>query len=423
MRRRPVLLLFLVFAVMHVALLPQWVFSGDSYRYAVAALRLTGTPEGAAHAEALRAYCSAQDLQPYADCLADVPAGLRPYGERYESIFAARPGYPLLTAPLVLALGVLPGMWLTGLALSVVSAWLVGLLLREAGYGPRAVLGGQALLLFGPLGYWSMRPLTEGAVLACVLACTLGAYRLVSGRPSGAWVPLGVGFGVLAGVKYSSALMVGVGLGVAGLVLLVRTHLVRPDLVRTRKAARHLAVAGASGVAGLAGLSWLLGLPGPAVAAQDLLTEHFTRPDVANPGTRIAMLAVRYWAEWARDETAFVVLLGLAGWLLWRRGDARLAVTVAAAGAVGFLTASALPGANELDRLWVLMWLPVVVGLPGLGRFVGPRTTREEGPEWSPPLRSLPGTRTAGAAPAEAAPAGAAPAGAAPAGAAGGQPS
>ncbi|MER5890858.1 hypothetical protein ABT160_44165 [Streptomyces sp. NPDC001941] len=339
-------LLLAAFAAVHAALLPYWVFSGDSYRYATAALGFLGAGPAEAHRAALEAWCGAQHAVPYASCLADVPEGLRALDPRYERIFTTRPGYPLLAAPAVALLGVVPGMWLTGLLLGAAGGLLTHRVLREAGAGRGAAAVGTGLFLFGAPGYWSVRPLTEGALFVGALAVVLGARRVLAGRPGGLAVVAGALAGLVA-VKYSTALLVGAALAVAGLAGRSR-----------RLAALGLGTAGA-----VATGTWALGLPGASVAAQDLLTGHFARPDVADPWPRMAGLAVRFWLDWGRDETAFAVLLALAAAALWR-ADRRLALPALAVAAAGAGAATALPGAAELDRLWVLMWVPVVLGVP-----------------------------------------------------------
>ncbi|MEV0090199.1 hypothetical protein [Streptomyces sp. NPDC050738] len=347
------LLVLLVFVCFQAAITPHWSYSNDSYRYTRNALEYLGEPPAQARREALSAYCAGQPATPRTTCLSAHAEGLAPNSPAYERIFTTRPGYPLLAAPAIALLGIAPGLWTTALLLTAAAGLLAYRLLREAGAGAWTAAGGQGLLLFGAPGNWAMRPLTEGLVLVAVLACVLGAYRILEGRPGTA--PLLTGFAVLCATKYSTALLFAAALAAA---CLLRWAFVREDT-----APRRLGLASAAAALLLALGCRLLGLPGATHAAQEVLTEHFTRPEVAAPWLRLPPLITQYWLTWGRTESAFAALLAVSSLALWRLLP-RLALPALAAALTGAATASALPRPDELDRLWLLMWVPVVLGAP-----------------------------------------------------------
>ncbi|WP_329119675.1 hypothetical protein [Streptomyces sp. NBC_01465] len=363
------LLVLLLFLCFQAAVASHWAYSNDSYRYTRSTLEFLGEPPAEARAQARAVYC--------AEHPAPCPATIAPDSPAYERIFTTRPGYPLLAAPAVALLGVVPGLWTTALVLTAAAGLLAYGLLREAGAGVWTAAGGQALLVFGAPGNWAMRPLTEGLVLVAVLACVLGAYRILEGRrPGAAW--LLTGFAVLCAAKYSTALLFA---GALGAVCLVRWALVRED-----RAARGLGLAAAGAAGALAVVCRLLGLPGAGHAAQEVLTEHFTRPEVAEPWLRMAPLVAQYWLTWGRGQSAFAALLAVSAVALWRLHP-RLALPALAAAATGAATASALPRPDELDRLWLLMWVPVVLGAPLLAALLS--RTRQDPVQPSYPSGSL----------------------------------
>ena len=72
------------------------------------------------------------------------------------------------------------------------------------------------------------------------------------------------------------------------------------------------------------------------------------------------------WRDWAAEQAAtpyFLLLTALAAWALIRYGDG-LGWPALAAGFTGVCLITAHPLVQEADRLGVLMWMPVVLGLP-----------------------------------------------------------
>ncbi|MGA5703803.1 hypothetical protein [Peterkaempfera bronchialis] len=378
------LLVALVFAALQVVAHPNWTLANDSYRYARQSLEILGASPAEARQQAVRAYCAdraaqrkrsrALDPVPAGShagrntglrtCLRTNAGGLAPTDPRYERIFETRPGYPLLISPAVALIGVARGMWLTGLLLAIGASLLVVAVLRQVGGSPTAAVAGQLLFLSSRLGWWTAQPLAEGAVTVGVLAALLGAWWLLHGRrPAGAGLLLAA-LGATALVKYSAALTLACALALAAACLLFARPGRPPAAARTG-AVPLAALAGASAALIAVGAS-ALRLPDAAESLQDTFSRNFHRALVTDPWQRLLGLDVHYWAQWLRDQAAqplLPVLLCLAGWALLRRCRV-LGVLAAAAAAVGVATAAAHPLVSQQDRLWALLWVPVVLGVP-----------------------------------------------------------
>lgn len=381
------LLVVLVFAALQALAHPDWALANDSYRYARQSLEILGHSPADARREAVQAYCASDAAQrqrlrgldpllggPPAErstdlqtCLELNADGLAPDDPRYERIFAARPGYPLLIAPAVALFGISRGMWLTGVLLAAGASLLVVLLLRQAGASRAAALTGQALFLCSRLGWWSTQPLAEGAVTVGVLGALLGAWWLLHGRGRAGACVLLLSLAATALVKYSVAMMLACALAFAAACLpLTRSGRAACPGRVARTGMIPLAALSAAAAALVAVAATVLRLPDVSETLQDTFSHSFHRALVTDPWPRLLRLDGHYWAEWLRDQAAqplLTLLLCLAGWALVRRGRV-LGVLSAAAGAVGVATAAAHPVINQQDRLWALLWVPVVLGVP-----------------------------------------------------------
>ncbi|SDK51216.1 hypothetical protein [Streptomyces indicus] len=383
------LLLALVLAGFHGAgSLSDWGYSNDSYRYTRAAYEILGMPRAQAQAAARDAYCAAGPGT--AACVAANPHGLKPDHPRYERVFDTRPGYPLLAAPFIALLGPLKGLWTLSCALTALSGVLAYRLLRGAGLGRRASLAGEAVLLAGGLGYWGARALADSLATPCLLLCGIGVVRILTaatttstgagagtGRRTAGLALFATGFLALALTKYSTALLFAVALAAAGGLSLWR----RAGQRAVQPAALRLLTVTAAGVAGaVAAATSLLGLPAASETMQDTLTRYFTRPDVPDPIRGMLALEAGYWPTWFHHNAGFAALLGLCLWALWRHRPALLPFALAA-GLTGLGTAFAHPLLEELDRLWVLAWVPVALGVPVLAQTVLAGTRRSYAPQ------------------------------------------
>ncbi|MFF1914936.1 hypothetical protein ACFVYE_25710 [Streptomyces sp. NPDC058239] len=377
------LLALLVSAVYVLAQLTagtSWTLFPDSYRYARAAEEYLGADRGEAHRAALSAFCTSraeevvrsEKLDPLtgeagpgaagaasrAECLArwshapDITTG----DSRYQSIFSSRPGYPLLAAPFVGALGVIDGMRALGLLLAVGGSLTVCGLLRGAGLSPAAAVAGQIAFLASPLGRWSLQALSEGLVTVCVLGAVWGGVLMARDRrAAGAALFIG-SLAVCTVTRYSTALVLAALIAVAMLV---------SWLLRRSRTDLSLAGAATGCAAAVALVMKLLGLPSSEVTLQDTFTRHFRTPEVPDPWTRLVDLDLEYWSHWMGEQAAmpfFLVATVVALWVLLRRGGV-LGPLACAVTLTGALQIAAHPLVQEADRLGVLMWIPVTLGI------------------------------------------------------------
>ncbi|MFI5572320.1 hypothetical protein ACIA6T_34300 [Streptomyces sp. NPDC051740] len=284
--------------------------------------------------------------------------------ERFMRIFEVRPGYPVFLAPFVGLLGVTWGVWTAGVVVTCAGGVLAFLVLRALSVPVQLALTGQALFLVLPCGTTAMRPMAEGLLLTLTLAALWGCALVLQGHRTRAGPAL-VGAALLAlfTVKHSQALFLGLCLAGAGAAIAVRRRW------RGREPGRGvvaLAGAGCAGVLGTVLLARLLGYPSASESVQDLLTDHFARPDRERPWAEFFQLQGNFWTEWLRRqlwEPVFVAFLA-AGVLGALRRPAFGAFLVAAA-CTGFLNQAGHPDINIWgDRLLTLAWLLPVLGVP-----------------------------------------------------------
>lgn len=366
-----------------VAFRPAVGPAADTYRYAETSLGLLGESPADAQSKAVAAFCGDQarwaarqaavDPMTMTDppriasrtraCIAQHPDGLTPDEDpRYEAIFANRPGYPAISAPLVAMLGVNLGLAATAVLCTAIGGLLIYRLLREVGVPPHLAVGGQVAYYGSPIGWWGSYPLTEGPVMALTVATLLGAWWLLR-RRTAAGAALLLGALVLgATMRHSTMLLVADALCAAALLILVTSR-------QHRHAGTWLLV-GVSGGAtvGILAAAKLLGLSGVGETLQDKFTDHFTRPDVSDPWHRLVELNLNFWRHWVQVELRSPwLLLGLAvgAWALLRHDRALAWLTLAVAG-TGLATQVAHPAASQGDRLYIALWLVPVVGIPVL---------------------------------------------------------
>jgi hypothetical protein len=384
----------LVGAVFSLTQLPSapGIFYPDSTQYLARTYDLLGETPQDAREEAIQAFCDAyrhprlisrgdggDGARRADDCVERLRAqnGLAPdnrYGpgitrrgppivsERYEKIFSSRPAVAVLYAPGVAAFGARTGMWVTTLGWTVLGSVLIFLLLRVIGSSAGAAILGQILFLALPIRYWTMAPLAEGMTLALIALCLLGIAYTMTHRTRRGLILMTAGFGLGCFVKYSQFLLF--ALAVAGTavvaILLARRHR-RPTrallLVTAASvcfAVLHLAVAKA--------LNW----PGGTETMQDLATQHFRQPDVADPVGRWMRTNAHFWAAWILEQLRAPLMIlawTAATWGIIRSrtpvGFAIIATLLAGIGnQIGH------PNTSQADRLYLVAWLLTVCGLP-----------------------------------------------------------
>jgi hypothetical protein len=360
----------------------QWSMYPDSYRYARAAEQFAGVSREQAHLDALAAFCTTRaDAARDTTRLAPVPPTALPPGTmtaeqcearwalardittddpRYQAIFSSRPGYPLLAAPFVSALGVADGMRVLGLVTAAGGALMVVGLLRSAGLPPMAAVSGQLVFLATPLARWSLQALSEGLVTVCVLGTVWGAVLLSRRRPVAGASLLVASVAVCAVTRYSTALVLAAFTAVAAAAVWLGVQEARH---RWTGVLAGLAVFGGAVTATVMSA---LALPSATTTLQDTFTLHFAQPLVPDPWHQLAELDGRFWAHWIGVQATlptFLVPTLLAAWALYRYGRG-LGWFALAAALTGAVQVAAHPLAQEAERLGVLMWVPVVLGLP-----------------------------------------------------------
>ena len=395
------LLTVVVFVLLHVFAYPSTRFANDSYRYARSAYEFLGDPYRKAQDKALRAYCAdtAAMLQrnrmlhqiefrapvrrnEFQDCLAQYADGLNPSNPRYEALFHARPAYPLLAAPFVWLLGAKAGLTAVALGFTALGGLLVLVLLRALRAPPPVTWLGQCLYYVTPIGLWGSRPMTEGPVLALMVAMLLGAVWLCQGRwVAGALLSVGA-FALGFAVKYSSFVLVGPCLVAAAAMALMFVPPAR------HKGTHCLLIVSLFESLAAFAMSRVLRLPGLEASLQDTFSLHWTYSEVTNPWRLLVRLDVNYWWQWLQREAlapSLFLLLALGAWGAMSR-SVPIALCLIAVGGTGLLTSAAHPVALEGDRLYVQVWLIVVVGLPLLVE----RLRMSGGPSDALPARSDP---------------------------------
>ncbi|WP_077800607.1 hypothetical protein [Streptomyces sp. JHA26] len=285
--------------------------------------------------------------------------------ERFMRIFEVRPGYPVFLVPFVTVFGVTWGLWAASVVVACAGGVLAFLVLRTLSVPVPLALTGQALYYVLPSGTTAMRPMTEGLLMALTLAAVWGcALVLRAGRERAGLVLVTGSLLALFAVKHSQALFLGVCLAAAGAAVALRRHRRgRPP----GRGVRALAAVGLVGAVLTMALARLLHYPSEADSLQDLLTDHFARPDRGDPWPEFWQLQGNFWGEWLRRqawEPLFAAALGAGAWGALRRGRA-VGVFVVAAAFTGILTQAAHPDIDIWgERLIVLAWLLPVVGVP-----------------------------------------------------------
>ncbi|WP_326702015.1 hypothetical protein [Streptomyces cyaneofuscatus] len=306
---------------------------------------------------------------------------------RFMAIFEARPGYPLFLVPFVTLFGAMWGLWLAGLVVALAGSVCVLLTLRCAGASRRAGLAGQALYLALPTGTVAMNPLSDGLSLALGTAVVLGCTLLALDRPRAGVALVVGGLALMFPVRYSQALLLPVALTAGFALRWAWLRRYRRPSARTGQAA---ALCGALAVAVYAG-AHLLSWPTGQDSAQDLLTDHYRRPDLPNPWPEFLVQERVFWTAWLRRQAThpvLPVLLALSAWALLRRRSAVLPIALAAA-AAGILNQAGHPNLDQLlgHRLIVFVWLLPVLALPLLLDREPTPSTRGEGARRSPAQR------------------------------------
>jgi hypothetical protein len=127
-----------------------------------------------------------------------------------------------------------------------------------------------------------------------------------------------------------------------------------------------VAALGATAALGTLVLASALHYPSQTDSLQDLLTDHYARPDRTRLWPEFLHLEGNFWLEWTRQQLWQPMLAAALGAGVW--GASRrpaFGVFLTGAAFTGILTQAAHPDISVWGgRLIVLVWLLPVVGVP-----------------------------------------------------------
>jgi hypothetical protein len=340
---------------------------GDAFWYSRAAFGFAGSSPGEATREAADVMVAYRGQE--AGGWLTAPETVDP---RYQRIFVARPLYPLVAAPFVPVLGIdamVAAALLGGTCLAVVIGWSAWHLTRS-----RPVAAAAALFVFAlPSGQFIAYLAPEGWMLALWAAgLAVASLQLADPRP-GRLGLLAVATALLVVTKSPNAAVLAVALMVVALVAW------RLDWPERRPALQAASVASAV-VAGQAVVNAALGLPGFLDSVQDVLTDHFTQPDVESPMLALAAFDLRQLPRWLTGLVGAPIelLLVVGGAVALARSGARWAIVWIVGGLATLLVVLAHPVTSEIPRLLAPIWASVALGLAvGLARLAGRAGARD----------------------------------------------
>ncbi len=280
---------------------------------------------------------------------------------RYPAIFAARPLYPLLAAPLTEPLGLAALQVVSVIAGIACAAAVAASTIGWSGSLLAGVIAGAAAVIL-PSGDWFVFMYADGLMLALWASCLLAAGQFVRERRAG-W--LAVFIFLLSGLfvtKSANGTVMALALTAVAALGMFRAGL-RDPLV-------GLAVAAWGVTVSYLAVSALLGYSGLAESLQDLATQHFRIPDVANP---VGELLVRDGAlissvpAMVLDAPLSVIIAAVGLAILLVVGKT-LGVLWLIAGVSCVVLVLLHPLPSEIPRLMAPVWLSVSVGLASAGR-------------------------------------------------------
>lgn len=327
----------------------------DTFWYARAAVRFTGAGE-AESTERAAAYMRdrrGDDTGYWAWQVTDVDP-------RYPAIFAARPLYPLLAAPLLPFIG-LDALLLVSAAAGIACSAIVATAAHHLWHSATVAIAAGILVIGLPSGGSIAFAYADGVMLAAwSVTLVLAGVHLRRGGP---WWAAAFGIGLAATFMAKPAN----GMLLALTIVVVATALVMFHVQERRRMVTLGAVAFLV-TATLLAISTLLGFSGIGESFQDLATRHFQDPDVANPVAGLLhrdgdLLAAAPGMVGAAALPVMASLIGLGG-LIQRRSIE--AATWAATGASSLLLVLLHPMGTEIPRLVAPLWVSVALGYAGL---------------------------------------------------------
>jgi hypothetical protein len=331
------------------------VVSGDTFWYARATLLFSGAGETAATDGAAAFMHEQRGDAP--ESWVRLVAEIDP---RYPAIFASRPLYPLLAAPLLPLVG-LSGLLIVSLAAGVACAAFAATAAYRIWESAIAAIAAGILVVALPSGASIAFAYADGLMIAAWTATLVLAADYL-GR-GGRWRVVAFAVALAASVMAKSANGMLLALTFVGLAVVLA-------IFRNQQRRGAIVLAGVAMAITVTylGISPLLGFAGIGDSLQDLATLHFSAPDVADPiGLLLrrdrALIAAAPSMVAAAMIPVIACVIGL-GALIQRRSVA--AMVWAAAGAGSFVLVLLHPITTEIPRLVAPLWVSVALGFGGL---------------------------------------------------------
>lgn len=281
---------------------------------------------------------------------------------RYPAIFESRPGYPMLVALTVGFVTPYAGLLLVSVLAAAVAGLLVVALARALGWSWPAALTAQVLAYLLPTGLQGARPLTEGTTWFAASLMLLGIALAAFGRTAPGLVVQVLGAVLLVATRYPTALFLG-GFVLAALALLV---LLRRMSLAT---AARLGAGSALGVVAALVVPPLLHWSSSADSLQDMVTDHFTKPDLGSPWIALVHDICELVTTLAADPyfllAASAVVTAVAA-ILWADRRPVVAIVVVAPLVVACFNILAHPALGESKRLFSFAAISVALAAAGL---------------------------------------------------------
>lgn len=338
------------------------VVGGDTFWYARQAAAFSGSSTAVQDAATFMAERRGDDPATWERTAVEIDP-------RYPAIFAARPLYPLLAAPLTEPLGLAALQVVSVIAGIACAAAVAASTIGWSGSLLAGVIAGAAVVIL-PSGDWFVFMYADGLMLALWASCLLVAGQFVR-EPRAGWLAVFVVLlSALVVTKSANGAVMALALTAAAALGMFR--------VGSRGPMVGLAVAACAVTVAYLAVSALLGYSGLAESLQDLATQHFRIPDVANP---VGELLARDGALIASVPAMVldaplpltVVALGLAMLLVAGKTLGMLWLIAGVSCAVLVLLH---PLPSEIPRLMAPVWLSVAIGLASAGRVALVATRR-----------------------------------------------
>jgi 4-amino-4-deoxy-L-arabinose transferase-like glycosyltransferase len=234
-----------------------------------------------------------------------------------------------------------------------------------------AGLSAIAVLLVLPSGFWMTRLNAEAPMMLGLLLTTWGLLAWRDGRRTGlATAAAGLAWTCLA--KPANGVALGIALLAGGALAMAF------DAREARLRNAFVSALGAVGLVVWAVTSAALRVPSLTETIQDMATEHFITPDIANPlgylvHRDLSLIEHQSWPVVRRGWPLLLTIAGLSTLIYRRRWRAFPWIAV---GVTGLAAVLAHPLESEYPKLTISLWLPVGAGIGLLVELTTQRLAR-----------------------------------------------